>query len=176
MDIAEFLQLCAGNWFSQRTSYQLEQGKAENSKSDITIEILSQEHPEVLKICQNYQLDPSQTLGGKKASWNSSEDWGTTKNVGSTTIILVPDAASQSTGQLLCLGSKLPASLSWGRYILGNDEALTLIIEQGDTYSQERLWFASPNLRLRTSFFKYGGGFSTTAFYSEIRKVAPPKR
>jgi hypothetical protein len=36
-------------------------------------------------------------------------------------------------------------------------------------YSEERLWFASPNLRLRTSILKRFGGFSMASFCSEIR-------
>ncbi|HEY9702550.1 MAG TPA: phycobiliprotein lyase, partial [Allocoleopsis sp.] len=32
-----------------------------------------------------------------------------------------------------------------------------------------RLWFASPNLRLRTSILKRFGGFSMASFCSEIR-------
>ena len=175
MNIEEFLQLCAGKWFAQRTSYYLEQGKEESSKSEITIEILGQEHPEVVKICEKHRLDPRTTLGGKKASWENSGDLGKPKQIGSTTIILVPDVDNQDTGKLLRLSSKLPASLSWGRYILGKDEALTLTVVQGESYSEERLWFASPNLRFRTSLIKYGENFSATSFYSEIRKVAPKK-
>jgi hypothetical protein len=36
-------------------------------------------------------------------------------------------------------------------------------------YSEERLWFASPNLRLRTSILKRFGGFSMASLSSEIR-------
>ena len=57
---------------------------------------------------------------------------------------------------------------------VGWDEALTLIAESDTMYSEERLWFASPNLRMRVSMTKINGNFSTTAFTSEIRMGVPP--
>ncbi len=174
MDIKEFLELSTGNWFSQRTSYNLEREKFENNKSEITIEMLSQDHPEVVKLCEQHKINPNVSLGGIKASWDNSVDWGKAKQKGSTLVIPIPDADRPQVGKLLQAMGNLQKTLIAGRYIMGDDRALTLIVEQGITYSEERLWFASPNLRLRTSIVKHAGGFSTTSFYSEIRKV-PPK-
>jgi hypothetical protein len=56
-----------------------------------------------------------------------------------------------------------------GQFAIGEDEALTLTTQHGETSSEERLWFASPNLRLRTSILKEANGFSATSFCSEIR-------
>ncbi|MFM6057781.1 MAG: phycobiliprotein lyase, partial [Microcystis aeruginosa] len=39
----------------------------------------------------------------------------------------------------------------------------------------ERIWFASPNLRLRTSIIQSANGDRQTVFYSEIRKMIAPK-
>jgi len=46
---------------------------------------------------------------------------------------------------------------------------LTLYVRVGNTYLEERLWFASPNLRMRVSVAKNAGGVSYTSFTSEIR-------
>lgn len=174
MEIKNFLELTVGKWFSQRTSYHLDQQSAENSKSEITIEWLSQDTPEVVALCQEYKINPSETLGGTKANWDDSVNSGKTKQIGSTLIVFVPDSDRPHVGKLLRTAKNSQASLIAGRYILGNDEALTLMIEDEKTYSEERLWFASPNLRLRTSLIKHSDGFSATSFYSEIRKI-PPK-
>ncbi|MGH8000877.1 MAG: phycobiliprotein lyase, partial [Brasilonema sp.] len=61
MEIKNFLELSVGKWFTQRTSYHLAQQTAENSKSEIIIEWLPQEHPEVVKLCQQYQINSTAT-------------------------------------------------------------------------------------------------------------------
>ncbi|ACK69033.1 conserved hypothetical protein [Gloeothece citriformis PCC 7424] len=170
MEIREFLDLWVDRWFALRTSYQLDHQKIENSKSEITVERLPIEHPEVIKLCEQYQIDPSLTLGGIKTSWDNSVDWGKSKQTGATIVVWIPTENNSATGQLL---QKNNSKYLKGRYSLGDDEALTLIVEETDSYFEERVWFASPNLRLRNSLIKNGNGFSQTAFYSEIRRVAP---
>jgi hypothetical protein len=174
MEIEEFLELCAGKWFSQRTSYHLDETKVENHKADLTVERLSQDRPEIITLCQQHKIDPSHTLGGTKTLWDNSVDWGKPKQSGSSVTILVPDRDNSQTGKLLFAAGMPLTTISLGSFVLGNDQALTLIIEKDKTYLEERLWFASPNLRLRTSLVKNAHGFSRTAFYSEIRKI-PPK-
>ena len=170
MDIKEFLDLTIGKWFSQRASYHLDRQKAEHSKGELTIEMLSVDNSEILNLCEQHQINPHNSLGGIKTSWDNSVDWGKPKQKGSTIITVIPDVDNPQVGKLVGQNQ-----VNAGRYILGNDEALTLIIEDGKIYSEERLWFASPNLRLRTTIFKYADGFSTTSFYSEIRKIPPKK-
>ena len=217
MEIKEFLQQCEGRWFAQRTSYQVNQEKFENSKSEITVELLSSERPEVIELCQQHEIEPQHSLGGIRSSWEQSVAGGPQK--GATVLVFVPDSDSKHQGKLLqstqksarssqaselnsddatfgggsgadrlgtssesqaapLRGSRFEqarpdASVAIGHFLLG-DEALTLTITDGAASFEERLWFASPNLRLRTSLFKQGDGLSTTCFYSEIRKL-PPK-
>jgi hypothetical protein len=170
MEIQEFLELCEGKWFSQRTSYHLEQQQSHSSQSEITIERLFQDHPTVTQLCQEYQIDPKVTLGGTQSSWDDSAGSAKTKRIGSAVVILVANAENPQTG-LLLQASSHPQK---GRYILGKDEALTLIVEGETGYAEERLWFPKPNLRLRTSLIRYPNGFHQTTFYSEIRRL-PPK-
>jgi len=47
---------------------------------------------------------------------------------------------------------------------------LTLSLPTGQQV-QERLWFASTNLRLRTVLVRGTGGLESVAFYSDIRRV-----
>ena len=56
-----------------------------------------------------------------------------------------------------------------GSYKMGSDDALTLTTEYETMWSEERLWFASPNLRMRVGILKRFGGFSMASFTSEIR-------
>jgi hypothetical protein len=169
MDIAEFFQQSAGKWFSQRTSHHLAFKQSESGKSNIQIEMLANDAPEVIQLCEQYQVDPALVVCGARVTWDGTMEWDQEKHQGSTVLAAIADAGKPNEGKLLRevgYAEKAPVA---GRYVMGNDEALTLITEYETMYSEERLWFASPNLRLRTSILKRFGGFSMATFCSEIR-------
>jgi hypothetical protein len=169
MDIKEFFEQSAGKWFSQRTSHHLAFKQAESGKSNLTIEMLNADDPEVIKLCEQYNIDPQHALCGARVTWDGTMEWDKEKHQGSTVLVPVPDVEKPNEGQLLRemgYAEKAPVA---GRYIMGSDQALTLITEYETMYSEERLWFASPNLRLRTSILKRFGGFSMASLSSEIR-------
>ncbi|MBW4489594.1 MAG: phycobiliprotein lyase [Trichocoleus desertorum ATA4-8-CV12] len=169
MNIADFFQQSAGKWFSQRTSHHLAFKQSESGKSDIVIEMLPSNNPEVVKLCEQYEIDPGLALCGARVTWNGTMEWDEEKHTGSTVLVPIADLENPKEGKLLRemgYAEKAPVA---GRYRMGDDEALTLITEYESMYSEERLWFASPNLRLRTSILKRFGGFSMATFCSEIR-------
>nr|WP_290221820.1 phycobiliprotein lyase [Trichocoleus desertorum] len=169
MNIVDFFQQSAGKWFSQRTSHHLAFKQSESGKSDIVIEMLPSNDPEVVKLCEQYEIDPALALCGARVTWNGTMEWDEEKHTGSTVLVPVADPENPNEGKLLRemgYAEKAPVA---GRYRMGDDEALTLITEYESMYSEERLWFASPNLRLRTSILKRFGGFSMATFCSEIR-------
>lgn len=179
MDIKEFFEQSAGKWFSQRTSHHLAFRQAENGKSNIRIEMLAADDPEVVKLCQQYEVDPGLALCGARVTWDGTMEWDEDKenHKGSTVLVPVPDLDKPNEGRLLRemgYAEKAPVA---GRYSMGIDDALTLITEYETMYSEERLWFASPNLRLRTSILKRFGGFSMASLSSEIRMgVGQPEK
>jgi hypothetical protein len=169
MNIQDFFELSAGKWFSHRTSHHLAFKQAEDGKSDIVIEMLESGHPEVIKLCQQYEVDSALAACGARVSWNGTMEWDEEKHSGSTVLVPVPDAEDPQQGKLLRemgYAEKTPVA---GRYMMGSDKALTLITDYETMYSEERLWFASPNLRMRVSLLKRFGGFSMASFTSEIR-------
>jgi hypothetical protein len=169
MDIKEFFELSAGKWFSHRTSHHLAFKQAEDGKSDIVIETLPKDHPEVIKLCQQYEVDPNSASCGARVTWNGTMEWDEEKHKGSTVLVTVPDENNPHEGKLLRemgYAEKTPVA---GTYKMGSDDALTLITEYETMSSEERLWFASPNLRMRVSVLKRFGGFSMASFTSEIR-------
>jgi hypothetical protein len=60
-----------------------------------------------------------------------------------------------------------------GRYHLDEEEALVLVTDYETMTTIERFWFASPNLRLRTSTVQRFGGFNTATFCTEMRVEQP---
>ena len=175
MEVLAFLESCTGKWFSQRTRYDFDQNNAENQKSELNMEKINPGDAELQSLCQAYQIKSTQTLGGIKTSWETIGDWGATKQKGSTLWLFSPDDEVGLTGKLFRSVAKPGSLMLSGRYLLAADESLTLILESDTVYTEERLWFASANLRLRTSLIQQRDRFSYSAFYSEIRKLpAPP--
>jgi hypothetical protein len=174
MNIEEFFQLSAGKWFSHRTSHHLAFKQSEDGKSDIIIETLAADHPEVIQLCQQYDILPIHASCGARVTWNGTMEWDEEKHSGSTVLVTVPDADNPVVGKLLRemgYAEKTPVA---GRYKMGEDGALTLTTEYETMWSEERLWFASPNLRMRVSVLKRFGGFSMASFTSEIRMGGSP--
>ncbi len=168
MNIKEFFEQSAGNWFAQRTSYNLKDGKAENSKSDLSVTMVKADEPRVIDLCQQKGISPDLVWQGMQTSWNSSVDWDNKKEKGSSLMVVIPDADNASQGKIL----RSLGKLFLGSYVLGRDEALTLTVEDEDIYLEERIWFASDNLRMRSSLVKIANNYSTAAFYSEVRRIS----
>ena len=175
MDIQEFFQLSAGKWFSQRTSHRLDFPQIDSSKSDIIIEIIPTDSISVVKICQQHNVAPTLAWGGVQVTWDSTTEQDKIKRTSSTVVVPIADLDNPNQGKLLqeTSNGQTPDA---GRYAIGSDDTLTLITENDRMYSEERISFASNNLRLRTSVVKQLGNFSTTSFWTEIRMgvVQPP--
>lgn len=169
MDIVEFFQQSSGRWFSQRTNHHLAAKPSESGKSNLVVELLDQADPEVIKLCKQCNLEPSLALCGARVSWDHTTEWNSGKQTGSAVLVPIADPDQPNQGKLLRSASDAAQTAVTGRYMMGNDATLTLIIESETMYSEERLWFASPNLRLRTSLVKAADGSGIASFFSEIR-------
>jgi CpeS-like protein len=168
MDIVEFFQLSSGKWFSQRTSHYPDLKKPESGKSDLQVECLDSADPVVIQLCQNAQVDPALVLSALRSHWNGTIEAQKEKIIGSTILIAIANPETPNAGILL-RQSTPQNHLLVGSYELGTDEALTLTTTADSYTIAERIWFASPNLRLRTSTLKASDGSNVASFSSEIR-------
>lgn len=173
MDIKLFLEQTNGQWFSQCTTYDLTkiESNVENSKADLAIDILPSDDPKVTNLSQQYNINSQTILGVMISNWNNAPDWGKPKQQGSSMLIIAMNKDDSATGEIFRLVNKPEQKIIKGKYILGKDEALTLILEEGNYCTEERIWFASTNLRMRTTIHKYHNQCFQTSFYSEIKKV-----
>ena len=170
MTIQKFLEMSAGKWFSQRTSHQLTNQQSEHGSSDILIEMLAADHPQLLQLRQQHPAAGSPA--GIQVISKTAQQWNTPKNAVPTsmTTVLMPidqPTANSFSGSLLWManGQQMPL----GKFQIGEDEAVTLFLSYQSMQIEERIWFASPNLRLRTSVQKSSAGWSLASFCSEIR-------
>ncbi len=176
MDILEFFQLNSGKWFSQRTSHHLALNKSESGKSDIQIDLLAATDDGVIQLCHLHDIDPALAVLGMKTTWTGMMDQDTKKTTGSSLLVLIPTATTPHAGQLLQSQTVIgkPPTGTIAHYSLGSDQVLTVMTQSDTLYSDERIWFAGSNLRLRSSKVKRSGGFEIASFCSEIRMGGMP--
>ncbi len=174
MDVKEFFELSAGKWFSQKTSHHLTLKQSEHGKSDLVIDILPSDDPQTIELCQQVGIDPTLAGVSAKYTWKGTMQWdaqsqNTTNQQGVAIAILIPDAPGASAGRLFRFADSATTTPAIAQYSLGDDDALNLIAEDRDRRSEERIWFESNNVRLRTTIVTHSSGETLASFYSEIR-------
>lgn len=171
MDIIEFFEQSVGKWFSQRTSQYLAETKSVADSTDLWIDSLEKNDPEVLQLCQEHQVNPALVSSAVRVRWENKPLYKEPKKMGSTVLVAIADHPDAKEGKLLRkpgpgMSDRAP---SISRFAIGNDNAVTITTESDSLYAEERLWFAGDNLRLRTSAVKDKSGYSLLSFCSEIR-------
>jgi CpeS-like protein len=172
MDAMQFFQKSSGKWASQRTTHHLPFRRAELGSSAISVEALPADDPRVIEICQMHEVDPSEAVGGAFVQWNGSMQWDREddeNHAGTTVFAIVPDADNPQAGRMLRERGYAEVVPVAGRYLMDDDDGLVLITEYETMSSEERFWFANPNVRMRTSTVKRFGGLSTATFCTETR-------
>lgn len=170
MTIQEFFEKSCGKWFSQRTTQHLTYNQSEWGKSDVYIDMLAVDDSTVMDVCEKHGVDPGHALCAVQVKWEGFVGADPSKQMGRT--ILVPlQSEIPHEGTLLRQTVKPASLLSTARYVLDGDSALSLFSDYEGVQTQERLWFVSDNLRLRTSMVKRPGQFDTSSFVSEIRVI-----
>ena len=171
MDVMEFFQQSTGIWRSQRTTHHLAFKRAEAGGSEIQVEALAADHPQVIEICQLHSVDPKLAIGGAFVCWNGEMGWDRDdeNHKGSTVFALIPNPDQPRQGTLLRERGYAEIVPVAGHYQMDDEDGLVLTTEYETMSSIERFWFASPNLRMRTSTVKRFGGFSTATFCTEFR-------
>lgn len=172
MEVIEFFTQSEGKWRSQRIIHHLAFRMSETGGSEIAVEYLSAEHPEIIELCQLHGVEPELAIGGSRVQWQGSMDWDNeseSEHQGNTIFAVVPDQDNPRAGRLLRERGYAEIVPVVGRYHLDDDGGLVLTTEYETMSSIERFWFASPNVRMRTSTVKRFGGFSSASFCTETR-------
>ena len=171
MDIYQFFELFVGRWRSQRSDHQFGEGNCSDVRSLIEIKALSPDAPELVAICQKYNIDPKTVLHPMEMSWEE-ESLSSNKPKGNALIAPVPHHSdSPHKGLILSNQGK-------SVYEFNADEALTINTIIAKNVLEERIWYGNPNLRFRVATLLEGNQTSdrvvlSSKFYSEIRSVTP---
>ena len=171
MDAMEFFVSSAGEWRSQRSTHHLAFRQAEIGDSNIQVTALGADDERVAQICKMHEVDPSRAAGGAFVTWHGTMAWDKDdeNHQGSTVFAIVPDPENPRQGLMLRERGYAEITPVAGRFEMDDEDALLLITEYETMSSIERFWFATPNVRMRTSAVKRFGGFSTSTFCTEVR-------
>ncbi|MEM7063047.1 MAG: phycobiliprotein lyase [Cyanobacteria bacterium P01_B01_bin.77] len=176
MDIETFVERSLGEWRSQRSAHHLAFGHFEEVRSTIHIEALTVDTPGVLALCNRYEVSPKTVISPFKMSWEGESDWDEDQVIeGSTILVPVPDTAM--TGKLLREQGYAETMESAGSYCLTEDGTFILNTSYDRAAAEEKIWFATPNLRFRVSLIRTssGRGVITASFSSEVRRGVAAK-
>ena len=176
MDIDTFVARSLGRWRSQRSAHHLAFAHFEEIRSMITIEKLEKTDPAVLALCESQGVDQATIATPFKMSWEGETDWNEDDVLkGQTVLVPVPDGSGTSdqsnSGKLLRdqgYAETIPAA---GHYVIHPDGTFILTTGYDRAAAEEKIWFASDNLRFRVSLIKTsdGKGVTTASLSSEIR-------
>ena len=173
MDIHSFLDKFSGDWFSQRTNYNLIDNNVDNSKANVTINLLPADDTQVIELSGKHNLSRDLSLGAIASNWDNSPDWGKPKQQGSSLMLVFSDEGQGNTGKVVKVVN--PNKVIIGKYIIAEDKSVTFIIEENNQSVEERITFSSDNLRIRNCLTKINNEVTHTTFYSEIKRVVDKK-
>ena len=171
MDISQFIEQSLGRWRSQRSAHHLTFAHFEAVESVIQIAPLGLDDPAVLALCNSYQLDPKRALCPFRMSWRGQSDWDASALLqGSCVLVPIPDD-TPSQGRLLRDQGYAESIQAVGYYRFTDDQTFVLTTTYDRAAAEEKIWFASPNLRCRVALTKTsdGNGVLQASFASEIR-------
>ena len=160
MEIVNFFKKQEGRWFSQKTTHYLQAGKSKAGKSDLEVAYIAANDPELQQLVQDTQPSSSNTVGGLRISHNSVV--GPQNQIKTLLIAAVGD----SEGELLQRSDNSVVQISRYRWENG---ALIVTTEADGLIAEERWWFITDNIRMRTSVVHSGEQQTLASFCSEIR-------
>lgn len=174
MDILDFFQLNAGKWFTHRTTQHLMSHQSRGSQSTWLIKWLDQQSMEIHEACQRMTIASHSILGGLQVTnepmASNPASKGKSGQPPTSLLLVLPDSTQITRGQILQTASVKKGET---RYHFGLDDSLTVVTQYPEAFSEERIRFASPNLRLRSTLVKTTDETSLVSFASEIRLGVP---
>ncbi len=168
MDIQAFIQLSCGRWFTQRTCHQIGHLSSDAQSAQICVEKLSLEDRAVLDLCNAAEADLTLAQCAAKISWQGQGLQIQPQEAGELLMVAISKVPTQ--GEILQQVGAAP--LTRLNFYIDGDQRLILTGTRNHLHLEERIWFASSNLRLRISLLKQANQLYQATWYSEVRMGA----
>ncbi len=164
MENVNFFKKQEGRWFSQRTTHYLKAGDSKAGKSDLEVTYVDATLGDVVQLCDAQNCSPKDVVGGLQVVQKSTIVGGQSR---SQSTLLVAIAADDLSGKLFSQtqGQDLVQA---SQYRFEN-EVLIVITEADGVRAEERWWFITDKLRMRTNVLSNDAGQIMASFCSEIR-------
>ena len=176
MNIEQFVAQSEGEWRSMRSGHSLAFQQFEDVLSEITIERIDKDHPDINQIITSSEIDKSKIVSPFKMEWTAESDWepDDPNEVSSGSCIIIPIKTTDSSGKLFRSVGYAESESAESTYQFLSDGTFTLTTCYEQSIAEERIWFVSENVRCRSSVLRTsaGSGILQTSFASEVRRIS----
>ncbi len=176
MDISTFVELSHGEWRSMRSGHSLAFQYFEEVLSEVKIQCLDKNDKSVAELASSVERIKGELIAPFSMAWEAESDWepDDPTAVSSGQCILIPYQIDESHGHIIRSVGYAEAEQAITDYSFSSDGTLILRTVYGQSIAEERIWFASDNVRCRSSILKTseGSGILQTSFASEVRKLS----
>lgn len=173
MSVDEFFERSIGEWRSQRSSHNLAWTQFEAVTSEINIEWKDVTDEEIVELCKQNKVKAEETEFSIGMRWEGESDWDDDEVMeGSAAMSVIKDGAGH--GRLLRSVGYAETIPAVGKWEMTEDGVFVLKTFYDAAAAEERIWFATPDLRMRVSQIRTssGNGVVTASFSTEIRKLS----
>lgn len=175
-NMMEFFRKSAGTWFTQRTVQHFEAVTTDQSgESNISVEVLTADHPKVQAVCVLQGIDPLRVSGGASFLWQDNQDQTAPNPEQAAVLVDLPNDASGRSGKLFRNQGYVEKIPVVSRYWFGQDGILTIDTDYDNNQGQERCWFVHHNFRVRVSTVRNNNGVHIMTYCAERRCLGEPE-
>ncbi len=176
MNIERFISQSEGVWRSMRSGHSLAFQQFEEVTSEIQIRSLPLEDVRVETLLDIYKEKNLLPISPFEIKWSSNSDWEEQNDslISSGKSIMIPLPKSSSEGLMIRSLGYIEAQKALSHYSFLSDGTFLLSTQYDQTIAEERIWFASENVRFRASVIKTlgSGGIMQSSFASEVRQLS----
>lgn len=175
MTMKDFLAKSAGIWFIERNVHHFDAIANESGESNLIVDIIPPDSPQVAEVCALQGFDPKMAQGGASFRWMATTDEQEPNANYAAILIDLPDDATGLSGKLLRNKGYVEGIPVISRYWFGQDGILTINTDYDNNQGQERAWFVTDDFRVRVSTTRMMHGVNLTTYCSERRCVSPER-
>ncbi|MCU0537401.1 MAG: phycobiliprotein lyase [Hydrococcus sp. Prado102] len=175
MNMMDFFRKSEGTWFSVRTVHHFDSVEDESGESNLIIQVLEPNAPQVIEVCKLQNVDPALASGGASFMWQGNIDDREPNSDYAAILVDIPNPENNRYGKFLRNRGYVEGIPVIGVYQFADDGILTINTEYERNQGQERSWFLTDDFRVRVMTVKMMNGVNQMAYCSERRCVSQSK-